>query len=183
MVTVLQPELRKFSITEYYKLAETGVLAPSERVELLNGQIIRMAPIGETHRTIVDKLNYIFVDKPRNRYRVSIDQPIRIDNFNEPQPDVVLYKRGIENRHPTPEDIYLVIEVADTTLDYDSGVKLRAYEKGGIKEYWIIDVGQKTVKIYRLLPQENNYTPEAHTHGVIAPQAFPDVTVEFKDNF
>ena len=129
MVTVLQPELRKFSIAEYYRLAEAGVLAPSERVELLNGQIIRMAPIGETHRTIVDKLNYIFVDKPKKRYQVSINQPIRIENFNEPQPDVVLYKRGVENRHPTPEDIYLVIEVADATLDYDSGVKLRAYEK------------------------------------------------------
>lgn len=71
MVTVLQPELRKFSIAEYYKLAETGVLAPSERVELLNGQIIRMAPIGEKHRTIVDKQNYIFVDKPKKRYQVS----------------------------------------------------------------------------------------------------------------
>ena len=81
MVPTLQPELRKFSIAEYYKLAETGVLAPSERVELLNGQIIRMAPIGEKHRTIVDKLNYIFVDKPKKRYQVSIDQPIRIENF------------------------------------------------------------------------------------------------------
>jgi Uma2 family endonuclease len=129
MVTVLQPQLRIFSIAEYYKLAETGILAPSERVELINGQIIRMPPIGETHRTIVDKLTYLFVDKPRKRYQVSIDQPIRIENFNEPQPDVVLYNRGVENKHPTPEDIYLVIEVVDTTLDYDSGVKLRAYDR------------------------------------------------------
>ena len=144
MVTALQPELRKFSIAEYYKLAETGVLAPSERVELLNGQIIRMAPIGEKHRTIVDKLNYIFVDKPKKRYQVSIDQPIRIENFNEPQPDVVLYKKGVENKHPTPEDIYLVIEVADATLNYDSDDKLRAYERGGIKEYWIIDGRQES---------------------------------------
>ena len=183
MATVPQPELRKFSIAEYYKLAETGVLAPSERVELLNGQIIRMAPIGETHRTIVDKLNYIFVDKPKKRYQVSIDQPIRIENFNEPQPDVVLYKSGVENRHPTPEDIYLVIEVADTTLDYDSGVKLRAYEKGGITEYWIIDVAKKAVNIYKLPAQKRKYTPETHTDGVIAPQAFPDVTVLLEDIF
>ena len=183
MATVLQPELRKFSIAEYYKLAETGVLAPSERVELLNGQIIRMAPIGETHRTIVDKLNYIFVDKPKKRYQVSIDQPIRIENFNETQPDVVLYKRGVENRHPTPEDIYLVIEVADTTLDYDSGVKLQAYEKGGITEYWIIDVAKKAVNIYKLPAQKRKYTPETHTDGIIAPHAFPDVTVVLEDIF
>ncbi len=183
MVTILQPELRKFSIAEYYKLAETGVLGPSERVELLNGQIIRMAPIGGKHRTIVDKLTYIFVDKPKKRYQVSIDQPIRIENFNEPQPDVVLYKRGIENRHPTPEDIYLVIEVADASLDYDSGDKLRAYENGGIKEYWILDVGEKAANIYRLQTQNHNYTRESHARGVIAPQAFPDVTVDLSEIF
>ena len=183
MVTELQPELRKFSIGEFYKLAQMGVLAPSERVELLDGQIIRMAPIDEKHRTIVDSLTYIFVDKPKKRYQVSIDQPIRIENFNEPQPDVVLYKSGVKNRHPTPKDIYLVIEVADTTLDYDSGVKLRAYEKGGIKEYWIIDVGKKAVNIYKFPPQKHNYARESHTHGVIAPQAFPDVIVDLEDLF
>jgi Uma2 family endonuclease len=183
MITILQPELRKFSIAEYYRLAETGVLGPSERVELLNGQIIRMAPIGERHRTIVDKLTYSFVDKPKKRYQVSIDQPIRIENFNEPQPDVVLYRRGVENRHPTPEDIYLVIEVADASLDYDSGDKMRAYEKGGIKEYWVFDVGHQVVKIYKLLSQKHNYTQESHAHGVIAPQAFPDVTIDLAEIF
>jgi len=183
MVNVLQPELRKFSIAEYYKLAQTGIIAPSERVELLNGQIIRMAPIGEKHRTIVDELNYIFVDKRKNRYRVSIDQPIRIENFNEPQPDLTLYKTGVKNRHPTAEDIYLLIEVADTTLDYDSGDKLRAYEKAGITEYWIIDVAKRAVNIYKFPPQEPNYALESHAQGVIAPQAFPDVTVDLEDIF
>ncbi len=183
MVTVLQPELRKFTIAEYYKLAETGILAPTERVELLNGQIIRMAPIGEKHRTIVDELNYIFVDARKKRYRVSIDQPVRIENFDEPQPDLTLYKTHVKNRHPTPEDIYLVIEVADTTLDYDLGDKLRAYEKGGIKEYWVIDVGKKAVHIYRLPAQEHNFALESHMHGVIAPLAFPDVTVDLEGIF
>ena len=102
MVTALQPELRKFSIAEYYKLGEMGVLAPSERVELLNGQIIRMAPIGEKHRTIVDKLNYIFVDKPKKRYQVSIDQPIRIGTSTNPNPTSFFTKRGsrINIQHP-----------------------------------------------------------------------------------
>jgi Uma2 family endonuclease len=183
MVTELQPALRKFSIAEYYKLAEMGVLGPSERVELLDGQIIRMAPIGEKHRTIIDALTYVFVDKPKKRYKVSIDQPIRIEKFNEPQPDLVLFKSGVKNRHPVPKDIYLVIEVADTTLDYDSGVKLRAYEKGGIPEYWIIDVRKKAVNIYKFPANERNYARESHTHGVIAPQAFPDVTVDLSELF
>ena len=159
MVTALQPELRKFSIAEYYKLAETGVLALSERVELLNGQIIRIAPIGEKHRTIVDKLNYIFVDKPKKRYQVSIDLLIRSRTLTNPSQTSFSIRGGSRNRHPTPEDIYLVIEVADTTLDYDSGDKLRAYEKGGIEEYWIIDVAKKAVNIYKLPPQKRNYAP------------------------
>ena len=92
-------------------------------------------------------------------------------------------KRGVENKHPTPEDIYLVIEVADATLNYDSDDKLRAYERGGIKEYWIIDVGKKAVNIYKLPPREHNYARESHTYGVIAPQAFPDVTVDLEDIF
>ncbi len=77
----------------------------------------------------------------------------------------------------------MVIEVADTTLDYDSGVKLRAYEKGGITEYWIIDIAKKAVNIYKLPAQKRKYTPETHTDGVIAPQAFPDVTVVLEDIF
>jgi Uma2 family endonuclease len=183
MVTELLPELRKFSIGEYYRLAEMGVIGPSERVELIDGQIISMAPIGEKHRTIVDTLNYVFVDNRRQGYQISIDQPIVIEDFNEPQPDVTLYKNGIRNRHPNPDDIYLVIEVADTTLEYDSGVKLRAYEKGGIKEYWIIDVGKKAVNIYKFPPQEHHYARELHTRGAIAPQAFPNVTVNLEDLF
>ena len=75
------------------------------------------------------------------------------------------------------------IEVADTTLDYDSGVKLRAYEKGGIKEYWIIDIGQKAALLCKFPPQEHNYTRESHTHGVIAHQEFPDVTVDLEKLF
>jgi len=77
----------------------------------------------------------------------------------------------------------LVIEVADTTLDYDSGDKLRVYEKAGIPEYWVIDVGKKAVHIYRLPAQEHDYARESHMHGVIAPQSFPDVTVDLEDIF
>jgi Uma2 family endonuclease len=183
MATVLEPEVRKFTIAEYYRLAETGILAPSERVELLDGKIIRMAPIGPRHATIVDKLTGILVLGEKGRYRTGPGRPIRISNFNEPQPDLVLYKREIENRHPTSAEIYLTIEVADTTLDYDSGEKMRAYEQGGIKEYWIIDVAKKAVNIYHLSAQGHKYMSESRTHGVIAPQAFPDVTVHLTDLF
>lgn len=181
METLLEPEVRKFSVDEYYRLAEAGILSPSERVELLNGQLIRMAPIGTRHRTIVDRLNEILIDQRKNRYRVSIDQPIRIEHFNEPQPDVVLYDRAVRNKHPTPEDIYLVIEVAETTLGYDSDEKLRAYEQGGIDEYWIVDLAKKAVQICQL--EAGHYQVATRNRGSICPQAFPDVTVDIDELF
>ena len=183
MATALEPEVRKFTIAEYYKLAEAGVLAPSERVELLDGRIIRMAPIGPRHATIVDKLTGRFVLAEKGRYRTGPGRPVRITNLNEPQPDLVLYKRKIEDRHPGPEDIFLVVEVADTTLDYDSGEKLRAYEKGGIKEYWIIDAAGKAAHLYHLPARAHKYVRETRTHGVIAPRAFPDAAIDLSELF
>jgi Uma2 family endonuclease len=181
METLLEPEIRKFSVDEYYRLAEAGILSPSERVELLNGLIIRMPPIGTRHRTVVDRLNEILTDQRKNRYRVSIDQPIRIEPFNEPQPDVVLYDRAVKNKHPSPEDIYRVIEVAETTLGYDSGEKLRAYEQGGVNEYWIIDLAKKAVQICHL--EAGHYQVVTRNRGGISPRAFPDVIVDFDDLF
>ena len=108
-----------------------------------------MAPIGDKHQNLVDTLSEILGDQRKDRYRVRVGGPIRIEDFNEPQPDIVLYKRGVK-KHPTPGEIYLVVEVSDTTLAYDSGDKLRAYEQGGIKEYWIVDLVRKAVHIHRL---------------------------------
>ena len=106
--------------------------------------------------------------------------PIRIEHFNEPQPDIVLYKRGVR-KHPTPTDIYLVVEVSDTTLAYDSGDKLRAYEEGGIEEYWIVDLVRKAVHIHRL--KEDRYNVITEMHGKISPQHFPDVVVGLNELF
>src|SRR4051794_31963236 len=116
LVEQAEPQLRRFTIAEYYRMAEAGILTPKERVELLNGQIIHMAPIGERHECIVDTLNGIFGDKRKGRYLIRVNGPIRIPNFNEPQPDITIYKRGVQ-KHPSPEEIHLVIEVSDTSLE------------------------------------------------------------------
>src|SRR5580704_5372038 len=114
-VLQLQPEeqtLRKLTIAEYHKLVEAGVLHPKERVELLDGLLVQMAPIGPRHQSIVDQLTEEF--------------RIPIPDFNEPQPDMVLFKRGVPSeRHPSPNEIYLVVEVSETTLKQDEGKKLR----------------------------------------------------------
>jgi len=97
-VLQLQPEeqtLRKLTIAEYHKLAEVGVLHPKERVELLDGLLVQMAPIGPRHQSIVDQLTEEFSAQNKGRYKVSPGRPIPIPDFNEPQPDMVLFKRGV----------------------------------------------------------------------------------------
>jgi Uma2 family endonuclease len=149
LTEAIKPAARKFSVGEYHRMAETGILRPKERVELIDGQILCMAPIGDSHQDSVDTLSEMLGDQRNNRYRVRAGGPIRIEHFNEPQPDIVLYERGVK-KHPTPGEIYLVVEVSETTLAYDSGDKLRAYEQGGIREYWIVDLVLKAVHIHRL---------------------------------
>jgi Uma2 family endonuclease len=176
----IKPAARRFSLDEYYRMAEAGILRPNERVELLDGQILCMAPIGDNHQDVVDALSEILGDQRKNRYRVRAGGPIRIEHFDEPQPDIVLYKRGVK-KHPTPGEIYLVVEVSDTTLAYDSGAKLRAYEHGGIQEYWIVDLTSKSVHIHRL--KEGRYGVTIRRHGTIHPENFADVTVDLGQLF
>jgi Uma2 family endonuclease len=102
---------RRFNVQEYHKLAEVGILGEDDRVELLNGQIMVIAPIGENHRTIVDSLAELFTDRRKDRYRVASQNPILIDDQDEPQPDIVLYDRSVTGRHPTPGDIYLIVPI------------------------------------------------------------------------
>jgi Uma2 family endonuclease len=165
-------------VDEYYRMSETGILPPNERVELLDGQILCMSPIGDNHQSLVDTLSEILGDQRKNRYRVRAGGPIRIEPFNEPQPDIVLYQRGVK-KHPTPREIHLVIEVSDTTLAYDSGDKLRAYEQGGIKEYWILDLVRKALHVHRLTGDQYQVTMQRH--GKISPEDFPDVVVDLDE--
>ena len=98
-------ETRRFRVAEFYKLGEVGILSEDDPVELLDGLIMIMAPIGENHRTVVDALAEILTDQQKARYRVGVQNPLRIDDENEPQPDLVLYKRDVVARHPTPAEL------------------------------------------------------------------------------
>jgi len=181
-----QPEehtIRRLTISEYHKLAEVGVLRPKERVELLDGLLVQMAPIGPRHQSIVDRLTEEFSAQNKGRYKVSPGRPIPIPDFNEAQPDMVLFKRSVPTeRHPSPNEIYLVVEVSETTLKQDEGKKLLAYQGAGIPEYWIVDVAGKIVRIHRLT-QAKSYSEESHAKGMIALQSFPDVTIDLGNFF
>ena len=137
------------NVYEFHQLAEVGILGEDDRVELLDGQIMVMAPIGENHRTVVDLLTELFTDQRKGRYLVSVQNPVRIDDEDEPQPDLVLYDRSVIGRHPAPTDVFLIVEVANTSLEYDQRSKVPVYASADVKEVWIINLSSYCIQTYR----------------------------------
>jgi Uma2 family endonuclease len=176
--------LRKLTVGEYHKLGEAGILHPNDRVELIDGLLVQMAAIGPEHQFILEKLNDAFSEQKRGRYKVGPGRPIPIADFDEPQPDMVLFKTDtvVRKQHISPQEIYLVIEVSDTTLKFDSGEKRRAYERAGIPEYWIVDIPAKTVRAFRL-NRGARYEETRYQEGSIAVQVIPDVIVDLAELF
>ena len=168
----------RFTVDEYHRLGEVGILGEDDRVELLDGDLITMAPIGGEHRTLVDSLNLLFATRVgKNRYRIGIQNPISLGSYSEPQPDVVLYDSSVLGRHPQPSEIFLLVEVADTSLSYDIGPKLEAYARARIREVWVIDVIRRRVLVHRQ-PDQGRYQTklELATDGAVTVEAFSDIT-------
>lgn len=171
-----------FTVDDYYRMAKAGLFAPERRVELLEGQIIDMMPIGPFHSGVVNRLSRYFNSICNGRWLVTTQNPVRLERYSELQPDVVLVSPAADDyilRHPTPEDVLLLVEVADSSVEYDEGAKLAAYGKAGIAEYWVVNLQEQQVQIYR----DPHYTGYARTvvlkPGEIAsPAAFPDVQVD-----
>ena len=151
METITLPRERAFTVSEYHKLASRGVLREDDRVELLKGRIYTMAPIGSRHAECVRRLTEILIFKVAPKARVSVQNPIRLDNHSEPEPDFALLvpKDVYIGRHPRPDEVLFVIEVADTTLDFDLDVQTPLYARAGIREVWVIALDEQRVHVYR----------------------------------
>jgi Uma2 family endonuclease len=175
----------RFNVKEYYRMAETGVLRPDARVELLDGRITDMSPIGPFHGEVTTYLTEVFAAASKGRWRTRVQNSLRLDEHSEPQPDLVLAKpieETYRKRHPRPEDVYLLIEVADTSLDTDQEEKLPAYGRAGVAEVWIVNLNEMTVEVYR----EPNFTGYGSKTVLCAgdhakPLAFPDVAVDMAE--
>jgi Uma2 family endonuclease len=152
-VKVILPQLAKHLITadEYERMGEAGVFHPDDRLELVEGEIYEMSPTGSRHAACVKILSRLLHRLPGDTMIVSTQDPIRLNDFSEPQPDVALlrwrddfYRQG----HPQPSDVLLVIEVADTTVETDRAVKLPLYAAAGIPEVWLINLPDESVEVY-----------------------------------
>jgi Uma2 family endonuclease len=175
--------LRRWTVTEYHRLYESGILAPDERTELLAGEIALMSPKGTPHvlslRLLSGVLDALLAQEP---VFVSTQDPIHLNEFSEPEPDLAIVQGtalDYANQHPQPNQIDLVVEVADFTLKQDWGVKDKLYAQAGIRDYWVLDVQNRQIHIFRN-PTATGYTSHlilSEPHQ-IAPLAFGDCTID-----
>jgi Uma2 family endonuclease len=151
MSAVLPLARHKLSVEDYHRMGEAGILGPDSRVELIEGEIIDMAPIGSLHASVVVFLTKFFIRSLGEAGVVSAQNPIRLLPASEPQPDLTLLKPradGYRKSHPTAADVLLLVEVSDTTVDYDRRVKVPLYAQYGIQEMWLIDLKAESLEVY-----------------------------------
>jgi Uma2 family endonuclease len=184
MTTLAQPPpvhfdaVRRFTIEEYYRLVEAGILEEDARVELLDGQIIPMSPIGPRHEWLIMQLRRAFERQQHGRFETDKGRPLPIPNHNEPEPDLMLYRPGAADaqHHVRPADAFLVVEVSHTSLDHDLGPKARIYEGAKIPEYWVVDLEHNHLHVFTLA--EERYETGIVREGKVATQVFPDVEID-----
>ena len=176
---------RRFPVAEYRRMVQAGILKEDDRVELIEGEIIEMVPIGPPHAVCVDRLSEAFHRLLLDRAVVRTQGPISLGPYSEPQPDLVLCRtplRRYAEAHPGPEDLSLVIEVAETSVEEDRTRKMPLYARAGIREAWLVNLPAQTVEFYRT-PGPDGYG-SIRTFGrtqVLTPEAFPDITLAIDD--
>lgn len=176
---------RKLDVADYHRMAEAGILGEDDRVELIEGELIEMAPIGSPHAGTVNGLTHLLVRAVGDRAVVAVQNPVRLGPYSEPQPDVALLRpRADSYRGATPitADVLLLIEVADRSLRYDRTVKLPLYARHGISEVWLIDLESRTVEVHRE-PAGDAYAmaSRAVPGGSLEPALLPGVRLAVAD--
>ncbi|HUP68886.1 MAG TPA: Uma2 family endonuclease [Acidimicrobiales bacterium] len=164
-MTSAAPERHRFTVEEYHRMAETGLLGEDDRVELVEGEIIDMAPIGSRHNACVARLNELFVTRLAGRATVFVQSSVRMSELSEPEPDIaVLVPRPdfYAGALPGPAAVLLVVEVADTTAGWDRGVKIPMYGRAGVAEAWVVDLSAEVIDIWAQ-PGHEGYAVTART--------------------
>ena len=149
--TMPQPIPLRFKVDDYYKMIELGILEDYEKAEIIEGELIRKMPIGDKHAFVVDTLNRFFVRNVSDDVLVRIQNPIRISDFDEPEPDIVLadLTKFDGKRHPRPAETLLIVEVSDSTLKYDRDTKLTLYAEAEIPEVWIVNLKNDIIEVHQ----------------------------------
>lgn len=173
----------KFTLEEYHRLSEAGILHEDDRVELIEGELIDLPPIGHVHAGLANRLNRFFTPRLLDRATPCIQNPVNLGTGSEPQPNFALlrfreddYSRAL----PTAADVLLLVEIADSSLAYDREIKTSLYARHNIPEYWIIDIPHRRIDIHFSPDRENARYRERRrvSEGSLAPTCFPDLLLD-----
>lgn len=178
---VAHPVPHLLSVRDFYKMGEVGILGPDDRVELIEGALIDMAPIGSPHAGMVTRLTNLFAQLLAGRAVLSPQNPVRLGEHSEPQPDLTVLRAREDfyaDAHPEPADVLLLIEVADTSVRFDRETKVPLYARHGIPEVWLIDLNARRVEVHRGpmggAYRERRFPENTETLG---PALLPDVAI------
>jgi Uma2 family endonuclease len=177
---------RRLTVYDYHRMGDIGIFHEDDRVELVDGELFQVASIGSPHAGIVIRLESRFGALAGDRYLVSTQNPVQIPPYSEPQPDLVLLRPRADtycSALPQPSDVLLLVEVADTSLEWDRDVKIPMYGRHGVIESWLVDLEHRTVTVFRD-PTPDGYRSAAVVHdGTLSPSALTDVSIALNDLF
>lgn len=180
-------KLRQITVQEYDAMIENGVFDENDQVELLNGAIVEKMPKGTKHSAATDRVARVFYRQFGETIFIRNQNPIWLDEFSEPEPDITLATLKAdeyENSHPTPNEIYLVLEVSDSTLGYDRNTKGDAYSRAGIQQYLVLNVQEKTIEDYREPSADGFQAKQTYRAGQkFNLVAFPEIEISVSDFF
>jgi Uma2 family endonuclease len=176
------PTRHRLDVDAYYKMADAGILESPHRVELIDGEIFDMPAIGSPHAAITNRLVRHFARSAAEGLTlVSVQNPLRLDAFNEPEPDLMLLRPRADDysaSHPNAAHVLLLIEVSESSLGYDRGTKLALYARFSVPEVWIVDLLGGAIEVYRE-PKEGGYSSRDRlTSGSLAPALVPGVAID-----
>ncbi len=173
----------RFTIEDYHRMGEAGVFEPDAKVELLRGEVVEMTPIGNRHCVSVDLFTRLFSRRVGEHGGVRVQQPIELPPDSEPEPDLAIVRLPLEQyaeeHHPRPDDVLLLVEVAESSVKKDRRLKLPLYAEHGIAEVWIVDLPAGVIDVFTS-PKDGTYTAQRTTRpgDAIVPTAFPDASFD-----
>jgi Uma2 family endonuclease len=177
----------RLTVAEYYRMAETGILAPEARVELIEGEVIDMPPIGSPHAGTVDYMADVLRSACGGQAIVRTQNPVFLDLHSEPQPDIALLRPRADfyrSSHPTPADVFLIVEVADATLAYDTQIKLPLYARHGVPEVWLVDLSNRRFMVHRTPTAVGFQDVQTLTElSTVTPMLLPGVSIDLTGLF
>jgi Uma2 family endonuclease len=176
---------RSFTVDEYHRMAEAGILGEDDRVELIHGQVVAMTPIGPDHGSCVNRLTALLVPLAGRHATVSVQNPLVLGKHEEPQPDLTVLRYradGYRERHPEASDVLVVIEVGDTSVEADRRTKIPLYARTGIPEAWLVNLPADTIECYRA-PGAEGYADirTAQCGETLTPVRLPGITLQVDD--